>query len=202
MLVLHMPISHDQKKKIIDALCSGDVAALRHMNVHELDDDKRFLAIFKGFQHVHFVEYMLEQQWPDLLDNSSFWIMKAIKQHPLSLIEQMCQYCTETLDEALIVAVKTNREDTVPLVKLLVPHSKPTSLNSKALQYASVNHNLDVFDLLYEVSDPVDAMDALQQISTNPLDWMMIEQRMEAERIHEVLQQNVEAGVRARERKI
>ena len=33
-------------------------AQIKTMDVSEIDDDKRFRAIFRGFNHVHFVEYM------------------------------------------------------------------------------------------------------------------------------------------------
>lgn len=201
-MTLHSRTSHNHTQKIIDALCSGDVSALKYMDVYEIDADKRFRAIFRGFQHVHFVEYMLEHQWKDIIDYCGFWAVHAVKQHPLSVVEQLCRYSTEPLDEALVGAVKKNRTDVVPLVQILLPYSDPTSLNSKALQYASINHNLELFDLLYEVSDPEAALEALQKISTNPVDWMMLHERNEAERINDVLRHNVEAEGRALQRKM
>jgi len=201
---LYPSISNDHKQKVIKALCAGDIQTLKTINVYEynIDEDKLFRAIFKGFHHVHLVEYMLEHQWKDIVENCNFWAIHAVKQHPLHIIEQLGQYSTEPLNEALVAAVRCNRADVVAVVGALLPYCDPTALNSKALQYASVNHNLELFDLLYEVSDPGAALESLQKISTNPVDWMMLHERMEAERINDVLRHNVEAGARALQRKM
>lgn len=201
-MTFYSSISGDRKRKTIAALCSGDVDSLNTMDVSEIDDDKRFRAIFKGFKHVHFVEYMLEQQWKDIVENCDFWAMHAVKQHPLHIIEQLCQYSTAPLNEALVAAVRSNRADVVAVVSALLPHCDPTAHNSKALQYASVNGNLELVDLLYPVSNPADALNALKKLSSDCKDWMMIEQRIEAERINKVLYDHIEPKERARERKM
>lgn len=201
-MTFYSSISGDRKRKTIAALCSGDVDSLNTMDVSEIDDDKRFRAIFKGFKHVHFVEYMLEHQWKDIVENCDFWAMHAVKQHPLHIIEQLCQYSTAPLNEALVAAVRSNRCDLVAVVGALLPCCDPTADNSKALQYASVNENLELVDILYPVSNPMAALTALQRISGDPRDWMMIEQRIEAERIHKVLHNHVVSEGRTRERKM
>lgn len=201
-MTFYSSISGDRKRKTIAALCSGDVDSLNTMDVSEIDDDKRFRAIFKGFKHVHFVEYMLEHQWKDIVENCDFWAMHAVKQHPLHIIEQLCQYSTAPLNEALVAAVRSNRCDLVAVVGALLPCCDPTADNSKALQYASVNENLELVDILYPVSNPMAALTALQRISGDPRDWMMIEQRIEAERIHKVLHNHVASEGRTRERKM
>lgn len=201
-MTLYSSISGDRKRKTIKALCSGDVDNLKKMDVSEIDDDKRFHAIYRGFKHVHFVEYMLEQQWKDIIENCDFWAIHAVRQHPLYIIEQLCQYSTEPMNEALVAAVRSNRADVVAVVGAVLPCCDPTAHNSKALQYASVNHNLELVDLLYDVSNPLEALTALQHLSDDPRDWMMIEQRIEAERINKVLHDHIEPKEQARGRKI
>lgn len=201
---LYPPPSNDQKQKVIKALCSGDVESLKTIDVYQynIDEDKFFRAIFKGFHHAHLVEYMLEQQWKDVIDHCEFWAMHAVKQHPLRIIEQLCRYSTQTMNEALVAAARSTRADVVAVVGVLLPHCDPTAHNSKALQYASVNGNLELVDLLYPISNPVDAMNKLKTISNDPHDWMLIEQRIEAERIQKVLHQSIESQGRNRERKM
>ena len=201
-MTFYSSISGDRKRKTIAALCSGDVDNLKKMDVSEIDDDKRFRAIFKGFKHVHFVEYMLEHQWKDIVENCDFWAMHAVKQHPLHIIEQLCQYSTAPLNEALVAAVRSNRGDVVAVVGALLPCCDPTADNSKALQYASVNENLELVDILYPTSNPMAALTALQRISGDPRDWMMIEQRIEAERIKAALESHIEPKKPGRERKM
>lgn len=203
-MTFYSSISGDRKRKTIAALCSGDVDSLKTVDVSEIDDDKRFRAIFKGFKHVHFVEYMLEHQWKDIIENCDFWAMHAVKQHPLHIIEQLCQYSTAPLNEALVAAARSTRADVVAVVGVLLPHCDPTAHNSKALQYASVNGNLELVDLLYPVSNPADALNALKKLSSDCKDWMMIEQRIEAERIKGVLETyiEIESQGQKRERKM
>lgn len=200
------PLSNDQEQKVIKALCTGDVDTLKTIDVYgyNLDEAKFFRAIFKGFCHVHLVEYMLEQQWKDILEHCEFWAMHAVKHHPLSIIEQLCRYSTERMNEALVAAARSTRADVVAVVGVLLPHCDPTAHNSKALQYASVNGNPELVDLLYPVSNPVDAMNTLKKISTDSNDWMMIEQRIEAERIKDVLETyiEIESQGQKRERKM
>ena len=186
-------------QQIVKAIAMGDIEALRDMDVYTLDEHERFRAIFRGFRHTPLVEYMIDERWTDILDNCGFWILTAVKHHPLSVIEQLCGYSTEALDEALVAAVKSNRSDVVGLVHTLLPLSNPKAFNSQALQWASVNHNGVVFDLLYPLSDPAVAIGALQKISTDPSDWVLLDSRINAERMRHVLHTQVEgAGVRER----
>lgn len=201
-MTLYSSISGDRKRKTIAALCSGDVESLKTMDVSEIDDDKRFRAIFRGFKHVHFVEHMLEHQWKDIIENCDFWAIHAVRQHPLYIIEQLCQYSTEPLNEALVAAVRSNRADVVAVVGALLPYCDATADNSKALQYASVNANLELVDILYPISNPADAINTLKKISHDSNDWRMIEQRIEAERIHKVLHNHIASEGRACERKM
>lgn len=188
-------------QQIVKAIATGDIQALRGMDVDALDEQERFHAIFRGFRHPQLVEHMLEKQWTDILDNCEFWILQAVKDHPLSVIEHLCLYSTEALDESLVAAVKSNRSDVVELVHILLPLSNPEAFNSRALQWASVNHNGVVFDLLYPLSDPAVAIQSLQKISTDPSDWMLLESRINAEKMRHVLHTQVEGAV-VRERKM
>lgn len=193
---------NEQHKPIIAAIRQGNVDALKSMDVSILDDEQRFMAVFSGFQHTRLVEYMLHNHWPEILDNSHFWVLKSLNRHPLSLIEQLCAFANEPLDQSLVQAVKENRSEVVKQVEILLPHSDPKTSNSKPLQWASVNRNAEVLDLLYPLSDPLVALEALQKISTDAQDWMLLFDRIEAERLNSVLQHHVGGTSIARERKI
>lgn len=182
---------NEQHKPIIAAIRQGNVDALKSMDVSILDDEQRFMAVFSGFQHTRLVEYMLHNHWPEILDNSHFWVLKSLNRHPLSLIEQLCAFANEPLDQSLVQAVKENRSEVVKQVEILLPHSDPKTSNSKPLQWASVNSNCEVFDMLYPLSDPLAARNALQEISTDPMDWAMIDARIEAEHIKCVLNSEI-----------
>lgn len=198
---LNLP-NTNQNGIIVDALCSGNVETLKKLNVYEVDDEQRFRAIFIGFQHVHLVEYMLEQRWPVLLENGDFWVLKAVKSHPPVVIEKLCQLIDAPLDEALVAAVRSNRPDLISVLNILLPHCDPKFSNSKALQWASINRNCEVFDLLYPLSDPQVALDMLQQISHNSVDTMMLNERIDAERIKKILDNQLGNKGIARERKM
>lgn len=193
---------NEQHKPIIAAIRQGNVDALKSMDVSILDDEQRFMAVFSGFQHTRLVEYMLHNHWPEILDNSHFWVLKSLNRHPLSLIEQLCAFANEPLDQSLVQAVKENRSEVVKQVEILLPHSDPKTSNSKPLQWASVNRNCEVFDMLYPLSDPLVALEALQKISTDAQDWLLLFDRIEAERLNTVLQHHLGGTSIARERKI
>lgn len=195
-------IIDDRHKPIIEAIRQGDVDALQSMDVSILDEEQRFMAVFSGFQHTRLVEYMLHNHWSEILDNSHFWVLKSLNRHPLSLIEQLCAFANEPLDQSLVHAVKGNRSDLVQLVEILLPYSDPKTSNSKPLQWASVNRNAEALDLLYPLSDPLVALEALQQISTDAQDWLLLFDRIEAERLNSILQHHVGGTSIARERKI
>lgn len=91
----------------------------------------------------------------------------------------------------------------VEAIKVLISVSDPKVKNSVALQLAVLNRHTDCVDALYGVSD-VHA--ALKDLQHNNIDdytkWRSFEQRVEAERQHSVLSNEVGEGAPIRKSKM
>lgn len=104
--------------------------------------------------------------------------MAAVRRNP-DLLPHLLPHldkeaCTAALENAAHHA-------TARTVALLLTHATPKRDNSKALQWASVRGDQRMFDLLYPVSDPLAALEHLQQISTDQADWAMLEARIQCD---------------------
>lgn len=79
-------------------------------------------------------------------------------------------------EEALCMAVLYNRVD---VVHYLLPLCNPKNKSSKFLAAASAERHTDLFELLYPLSNPENALGYLQSTFANqPESWEMLEQRI------------------------
>lgn len=92
--------------------------------------------------------------------------------------------------QALMCAVDQER---APIVQLLINIANPKSSRSWALQKASMKNSSQLMDVLYDVCDPAVALRALQKRYPDRCEtWQLLEQRMENQRLHDVLSAVVE----------
>jgi len=169
-----------------------------------LSKDKQFLIMFKEWRSEEAARKMVETHRDMVVENIDFWIMKSMDWHSLEMVRYLLNFNTDDLSEIMVGAARKGQKD---FVQLLLPHSNPAFNNSKALQWASVNQDTDVFDLLYPLSNAKDALRALKDISTNPQDWVLLHNRVEAERLQKVLRHEIngqasEAGQQPPRKKI
>lgn len=81
----------------------------------------------------------------------------------------------------------------VEVLRVLLQYADPKFNNSKALQKAVLNNAQSNLDILYPLSDPHLALQALQKDPFNtPQEWMPLYERIESERIRHTL--NTELG--------
>jgi len=91
----------------------------------------------------------------------------------------------------LMMAVDLER---APIVELLLPHSDPKTRNSWVLQKASIKDHAQLMDVLYDVCEPLKALEALRAEHPNDYSkWQPLEQRIEANRLRDVLTQHIDS---------
>ena len=66
----------------------------------------------------------------------------------------------------------------------------------------AAQYNHECIDLLYDLSDPIKAVEGLRMRNPSDNSWIVLEQRIEAQRLRGVLSNEVGEGVYARKHKI
>lgn len=144
--------------------------------------------MFKEWRSEEAARKMVDTHQEMVVENIDFWIMKSMDWHSLEMVSHLLSFNTQDLSEIMVGAARKGQKD---FVQLLLPHADPTFNNSKALQWASINQQAAVFDLLYPLSNAKDALIALKAISTNPQNWELLSNRVEAERLQKVLRNEI-----------
>lgn len=90
---------------------------------------------------------------------------------------------------ALSAAVDMER---LKIVEYFLPLADPKTRNSWVLQKASIKNHAVLMDMLYDLSEPLKALDALRTEHPNDYNkWKALEQRVESQRLRTVLTQQV-----------
>lgn len=85
--------------------------------------------------------------------------------------------------ELFVLAVETQN---IMMVQALLPHANPHFANSSALQMASAMRQLEIFDLLYPLSQPAKALKVMQKYSRE-FEYKILQDALEQEKIHKQL---------------
>lgn len=110
----------------------------------------------------------------------------------IGVSEENCIY------KALCEAVRLKHTE---CVKLLMVACDVQYRRSLPLQLAA-QYNHECIDVLYDLSNPIKAVEGLRIRNPDDDSWIVLEQRMEAERLRGVLSNEVGEGVHGRKHKI
>lgn len=123
----------------------------------------------------------------------------AIKFHRVDDVKQLITNCPAASNNvwpqqvyfvSLLTAVDSEH---VPIVEMLLPLANPKERNSWVLQKASIKDHAQLMDVLYDVCEPLKALDVLRSEYPNDYSkWQPLEQRIESERLHAVLTQHID----------
>lgn len=100
-------------------------------------------------------------------------------------------------DEANQMLALIGGQCSVDVLNILLKYADPKHNDSKALQKAVVENAQHNIDILYPISDPSAALKALQQSIVPiriPQDWMPLYERIESDRIKDVLNTELAAS--------
>lgn len=100
----------------------------------------------------------------------------------------------------LMHSIKTNN---IERVKHRMEHVDLDYKNSHFLQVASMHSHQEIFDLLYPLSNPQEALDDMKQNGFSELDMLMLKRRITMEHEQRVLQETVaNGGIHRNKRKV
>ena len=117
--------------------------------------------------------------YSDALNNAAEKGHLTLVQHIAPLVDAYSQ------EEGLCMAVLYNRID---VVQHLLPLCNPKNQSSKFLAAAAAEGHTELFELLYPLSNPEDALRYIQRkFPTQPDHWAMLEQRIVRDKLLAVM---------------
>lgn len=121
---------------------------------------------------------------------------RAIHENDVDEVERLAPIVGEFYTyEGMEKAINRGKID---IVRVLLPYIDPLKDSSLMLQYASLWGKQDIFDALYEVSDPEAALASIElkiQVGQFSGGHEMIEQRLKSQHEHNILSDTVGTAV-------
>lgn len=118
---------------------------------------------------------------------------RAVIEGDLTKVERMLPVMEEwSIWESMETAINRGKTD---IVRVLMPHTDIKKDKSVLLQYASLWRQQDIFDMLYPLSEPQEALLAMQvKVSKGQFSGglEMLEQRLKAQTEHQIISESVE----------
>lgn len=147
------------------------------------------LAAYRG--HVECVKLLIPVSSTVVLSEHSSPLRKAAENGHTECVKLLIGVAKEDcIYKALCEAVRLKHTD---CVKLLMVACDVKYRRSLPLQLAA-QYNHECIDLLYDISDPVKAVDGLRMRNPSGNSWIVLEQRIEAQRLRGVLSNEVDDG--------
>lgn len=100
------------------------------------------------------------------------------------LLEHLHFYNENILNEHLLQAVSNNH---VALVETLVKVANPQFDYNLVLRVATLNNFQEVFDILYPLSDPLEAKRIMQENKEAVGKWTLLDQRLDSDHLQDML---------------
>lgn len=151
--------------------------------------------------HTHLIPMTPNEKFDNsVLNEKSLPILKAAYYGHVDCVKLLIPVTEKTwIHSALSVAVERNN---IECVKLLMRACDPKERNSLPLQLAAEHNNEECIALLYDVSDPVQALKTLLSRTSNRNHWSVLKQRLDDERLRDVLSNEVKKSTNVRKHKI
>lgn len=189
----------DNNIRLVRAAGAGNTAEVAHLIPISNPTHMFNLALRVAAQmgHVECVKLLI----PVSLPVKSAPLLNAVEKGHTQCVRLLIPVTEEIcIHEALCVAAQFNFID---CVKLLVHACDPTYKKSLPLQLAVEHNNQQCIDLLYDFSDPHQALNVLKfRYLDQSKKWNVLEQRIENERLHDVLSSEVGEGIPDRKHKM